>query len=155
MEEIKTTDEETPQILYNIRVYKDFQFPSFCIDKNNHLSDLYTKSLQELAENFQTEGYFNLEIKQKLPFSIKTLEGLQNPGPINGPIDVNFLVNELALKETESKYGVFDYKKNPSIYQNVEKGSPYTPNILPEVEKYFVDRYSYFLSIIGPKLIRQ
>lgn len=157
---------KTSQIIYNVRIYKDFQFPSFSIDKQNSLQDLFTKSLQEVSENYNNPNYFELELKQELPFSVKTIERLEQKLELQRNTDVSFLIRELCINDTETKYGVLDPSQNPKIYnyrkrQEGESGDAYAllkatsyPKLLPEVEEFYLNRYNHYREVLEPKIVR-
>lgn len=149
MKETKDKNKENGQKLYKIRLYKDFEFPSFSISPSNTLEDLYIKSLEELNDNFNRENYFSLEISQILPFT------LEKPLPKDEDRrDFNFFVREIALYDLESRYGKLEYKTNPKVFDRrtkndgmgVDPESPYKLKV--EVENYFHERVQHYFNIL-------
>ena len=47
------------QQIYRVRVYKDFDYPSFSIDKNKRLEDISYKAMEEVKESIHNTNYFN------------------------------------------------------------------------------------------------
>lgn len=148
------------QVLYKVRVYKDFEFPSFSIDKNQHIADLYSKSLEEVSENFdKDENYFQMELTQIVPFSIKEIQKKEEEmrGRKVG-VDYNLLIGILSTGAFEKKYGVINYETNPDIYDQKIKNNGsidgYAPYALkPEVERYYLDTYKYYSNLIRNKFM--
>lgn len=136
------------QKLYKIRIYKDFEFPSFSINQENTLLDLYDKSLEEVHDNLKTEDYFELEVTQTLPFTLKREE---EPNKMKSSL--KFFIKEVAIRDLETKYGELDYEKNPSIYdkrtrnngRGADADSPYY--LKTEVEDYFSMKVNYYSEI--------
>lgn len=139
------------QQIYKIRLYKEFSFPSFSIDKNNTLADVTHRALEELKDNLQNPEYFQVEITNILPFTLKS--DFQES---TGNMDYDFFVRELAINDTKERYGELDYDKNPKIF---EKGnqtqSSVTYNVLPEVEDFFVKKLKKYISLFDCKKIER
>jgi len=149
---------DSSQKLYKIRIFKDFEFPSFSISADNTLYDLYVQSLDELRENFNGENYFELEVKQILPFKFTREveeEERGEPGVIK---DYRFLIKEIAIRDVEDKFGKLDYNSNPSIFDRRTRNdgsgldihSPYYPKV--EVDAYYSERVKHYYEIIENKL---
>lgn len=141
------------QKLIKVRVYKDFEFPSFSINQDNSLEDLYHKSLEEVEDNFQEEGYFQIEIIQTLPFTLKKDQEHQKTMGHN----FGFFIREIALADLAAKYGEINYERNPEIFdrrtrnngEGAVEDSPY--NLKEEVEQFYSDRVSYYLKALENK----
>lgn len=129
------------QSIYKIKIYKEFEFPSFSIDSNNKLSDLYVKSLENINENLNTENYFEVVIENILPFKFqdKTIE----KGEIN---NTNFLIKEFCIADTEEKYGKLNMDLNPNIFTS-------TGTLIKEVENFYLSRNNFYNKIATEKLI--
>ncbi len=146
------------QKLFKIRVFKDFEFPSFSIEKDNTMQDLYNKSMEELRENYNNNNnYFEYELVQVTPFVLrKEPENLS----VNWNNNFNFFIRELAINELEEKYGKIDYKTNPDIFDKrtrnhgngVDQDSPY--HLKAEIEDFFSNRVNHYVNLFENKLIR-
>jgi len=154
MKETKDKKKDNNQKLYKVRIYKDFEFPSFSINANNTMEDLYIKSLEEVNDNFSRENYFELDILQVLPFT------LEKPLPEDEDRrDFNFFIREIALHDLEAKYGKLEYKTNPSVFDKrtrndgtgIDPECPY--KLKTEVENFFHERAQHYLNILKNKLV--
>lgn len=146
------------QKLYKIRIYKDFEFPSFSIDSNNKLEDLYTKSIEEVEENFHggEEGYFELEVTHILPFELK--KDLQRVNTERAMYDYNFFIREIAINDLETKYGKLDYEANPTIFDrrtrnNGEIDTHSSYGLKSEIENYYIERVKHYCTVLENKMI--
>jgi hypothetical protein len=146
------------QKLYKVRIYKDFEFPSFSIDQNNKLQDLCLKSLEEVEENFhKDDDYFEIEVVQELPFVFNKEVGRIDDNRIR--FDINFFIREIAINDLEAKFGKLDYKSNPDIFDRrtrndgtgIDENSPY--HLKEEVDKYYGERVKHYCAVIENKLI--
>ena len=122
-------EKKNSQQIYKIRVYKDFDFPSFSIDKNNE--------------------FFNFEIVNILPFSLgNEIE------EITGNMDYDFFIKEIALESTRENFGDLDYETNPKIFEKVNKTDvSVTFNLKPEVENFFIKQVRKYASLFNSKKI--
>lgn len=151
-------DNITNQKLYRIRIYKDFEFPSFSINQDNTIADLLNKSMEELSENYSAESYdyFDHELIQVMPFSLeKELPKLSSRFNTN----FNFAIREIAINDVEQKYGKLNYESNPSIFdkrtksngESIDPRSPY--HLKGEVEDYYSERVQHYANILENKLL--
>lgn len=142
-------EKKNSQQIYKIRVYKDFDFPSFSIDKNNLLSDLSFKCIEEVKENSHNNEFFNFEIVNILPFSLgNEIE------EITGNMDYDFFIKEIALESTRENFGDLDYETNPKIFEKVNKTDvSVTFNLKPEVENFFIKQVRKYASLFNSKKI--
>ena len=142
-------EKKNSQQIYKIRVYKDFDFPSFSIDKNNLLSDLSFKCIEEVKENSDNNEFFNFEIVNILPFSLgNEIE------EITGNMDYDFFIKEIALESTRENFGDLDYETNPKIFEKVNKTDvSVTFNLKPEVENFFIKQVRKYASLFNSKKI--
>lgn len=152
------TKDNSGQRLYRVRIYKDFDIPSFSVDENNKLSDLYTKSLEEVIENsHDNRNYFDFEILHVMPFAFK--KELPKDLDNRWRNDFNFFIREIAINDLEAKFGKLDYKINPSIFDKRTKNDgngvdPYSPyNLKTELEDYFSERVKHYISVLENKVI--
>lgn len=148
------------QTIYKIRFYKDFEFPSFSIDKNNTLADLHNKSIEEVKENINNENidsYFNTEVTSILPFEIKI--NIPNFQIDSIPKDISYFIREFALADLEEKYGPLDFEKNPNIFDKRTKNkygyiienSPYV--LKNNIENFYIERVEKYLNIYNIKSV--
>jgi len=151
MKETTKTDSKGQQI-YRVRVYKDFDFPSFSINKNNRLEDVSYKALAEARENIlnSNEDYLNFEIINILPFSLKTKieDTTRNT-------DYDFFIREIALESLRSKYGEVSHETNPSLFVKVaESPTQVIYNLIEEAEAFYHKEVKRYTVALNNKLIR-
>jgi hypothetical protein len=141
------------QKIYRLRIYKDFEFPSFSINKHNKLKDLSQAALETLKENSKNDNmddYFSFEIIQELPFSIREEEVI----PSTGNIDYDYIVREIALEHTKEKYGELDPQINPSLFKVSEKTSiSITYNLIREIEIFYITQIQKYNTLIADKIV--
>lgn len=154
---MKETKVSKQQHLYKVRVFKDFDFPSFSIDKENRLQDLFSKSLDEVGENFHKgERYFDFEVMHVLPFTF-TRE-VERVNTERASYDFNFFIREIAMNDLEAKYGKLDYDSNPTIFDRRTRNNgeidPHSPfNLKADVEEYYLERVRHYCSILENKMV--
>ncbi len=142
---------ESGQQIYRVRAYKDFDFPSFSINHRNRLEDLTYNALQELKDFAHTGENFNFEIINVMPFSLKTSveDTVKNP-------DYNFFIREIALQETQDKFGELNFDVNPSLFIKVQDEPTIVKfNLKPEIENYFVERIQTLNRVLENKVVRR
>jgi len=150
-EGIKNKDKSKNQQIYRVRVYRNFDFPSFSVDKNNTLEDITFKAREEVRENHENPDYFKCEIINVLPFSLKTEveETTQNS-------DYDFFIREIALESVKDKYGDISYESNPSIYEKRDESAvSVTLYLKPEIELYYLEQVRKFTNVIRNKTVHR
>lgn len=142
-------EEKTTQQIYRVRVYKDFDYPSFSINKLNKLEDVSFKAMEEMRENYDNPNYFNFEIINILPFSLKT-----EITETTGDVDYDFFIREISLEAVREKYGEISYETNPKIFQKIsETDTSVTYNLIAEVEAYYIIQIKRYTDLIRHKKI--
>lgn len=140
---------KSSQEIYRLRVYKDFEYPSFSIDKNNRLEDASYKALEDVRENSENPDYFKCEITHVLPFTLKS-----NIEEIESSTDYDFFIREIALENTREKFGEINYETNPSIYEAISKtDTSVTLHLIPEVEEFYITQVRKYATLIKNKKI--
>lgn len=145
--------EKNDQKIYRVRVYKDFDYPSFSIDKNNKLQDLSYKIIEDLHENINhnanLDTYFNFEILQVLPFSLNhQIEETTNN------TNYDFFIREIALDILQQKYGEINYAKNPDIFEMSKKtDTEVVFTLKPEIEDHYVTMVKKMTKMINEKSV--
>lgn len=148
---MKGKEKSSTQQIYKVRMYRDFSFPSFSVNKNNTLEDLTYKAMEEVKENYRNERFFNFEIINVLPFTLKT-----EIEEISGNMDYDFFIKEIALEDTREKYGEIDYEKNPDIFElGTKSDTSVTYNLKPKIEDYFLERLRKHILTFGNLRIRR
>lgn len=139
----------TNQQIYRIRVFKDFDIPSFSVDKKNLLSDLSYRSLEEVRENFQHPEYFNFEVINVMPFTLKT-----EVNETTGNADYDFFIREVALDATREKFGELNYEKNPSLFEKREETpTTVTFHLREDIELFYVKQLQRISNLLNTKRI--
>ena len=148
MKEQKNSKGSNQQI-YRIRVFKDFDIPSFSVDKRNLLSDLSYRSLEEVRENFQHPEYFNFEVINVMPFTLKT-----EINETTGNADYDFFIREIALDATREKFGELNYEKNPDLFEKREEtATSVTFHLREDVEHFYVRQLQRISNLLNTKRI--
>lgn len=131
---------ESSQQIYRVRVYKDFDFPSFSINHRNRLEDLTYNALEEVKEHAHRGEHFKCEIINILPFSLKASEELENLEK-NRFTDLNFFIREVALNDTQETYGELNFDKNPNLFIKTQDDKLTVKfSLKPEIETFFINR---------------
>lgn len=146
---MKEEKKNSNQQLYRVRLYKDFDFPSFSVSRDNRLEDMAYGALEEMKENYKNTGYFNLELINVLPFSLKT-EVTETTNNTN----YDFLIREISLENTKEKYGSLEYKDNPKNFSVVSKSdTSVTLCLLPEIEDYFIKQIKKYTNLVKTRTV--
>ena len=151
MKEQKSNEQQ----IYRVRVYKDFDFPSFSIDHRRKLEDLAYNAIEEMKESSHRGENLNVEVINVLPFSLKIPEEvIQKEKQRSG--DLNFFIREVALNETQIKFGELNFDKNPSLFTKVsDKTISVRFRVNPEIEEFFVDKIQNLSMLFENKIVRQ
>ncbi len=142
--------EKSNQQIYRVRVYKDFDFPSFSINKSNRLADVSYMAMEEIRNNSQDQSYFNFEIINVLPFTLRTqiVETTNNS-------DYDFFIREVALQKITSLYGEIDYEKNPDIFiKTSDTGTSVSFNLRLDIEDIYLKEVRNLTNMINIKGIK-
>ena len=143
------TKKNNQQHIYRVRAYRDFDYPSFSINKVNKLEDISYKALDEMKENSDTPNYFNFEIINVLPFSLRV-----SVEDTTENMDYDFFIREISLAATREKYGELNYETNPKIFEKEgETDLSVAFHILEEVENYYVNQVKKYTELIRNKKI--
>lgn len=152
MKEQKKSD--STQQIYRVRVYKDFDFPSFSINHRNRLEDLTYNALEEVKESAHRGERFECEIINVLPFSLEASEELEKMEK-NKASDLNFFIREIALNDTQEVYGELNFDKNPNLFVKVQDDKLSVRfNLKPEIETHFIKRMQILSKIAENKVVR-
>jgi hypothetical protein len=107
-------DPDSTQKIYKVRIYKDFYFPSFSVNKNAPLGELTLNAIDEIKENFEDEGYFEAEVLDILPFNFREEAAIPEL-----KIGTGTLIRELAFSIMEQKYGKLDPTVNKDLFEEI------------------------------------
>lgn len=151
---MKEQKKNNPQQIYRVRVYKDFDFPSFSINHRNRLEDLTYNALEEIRESAHRGERFECEIINVLPFSLNASEDLEKIEK-NKSSDLTFFIREVALNDTQEKFGELNFDKNPSLFVKVQDDKLSVRfNLKPEIEDYFVKKIQNLSKLFENKTVR-
>lgn len=138
MKEQKKND--STQQIYRVRVYKDFDFPSFSINHRNRLEDLTYNALEEIKEYVHRGEQMQFELINVLPFSLENAEKLEGQEKKHN-FNYNFFIREIAINDTQATYGELNFEKNPDLFVKVQDDKLTVKfSLKPEIEAFFVNR---------------
>lgn len=172
-----------PQKIYKITLFKTFAYPSAVINEGNFLVDLHQKAVQDFLQGVVREKItfdsLDYKLEAEVPFKVRSSRDPINK-TIRDNVSVDYLLTEIALHDTEQKYGKLDPKENKEAFRVIvtntatgeEEDGTWTleddedeevtdtptlgvipPYLKPEVEAFLHERIDYYNNILRYKLL--
>lgn len=118
-----------PQKVYRVTLSKTFEYHSAVIDEGNFLSDLHAKAVDDFVSKLGSSSArpsdFDCKLEAELPFRVRLARNTEkDPKNVRVQnVDLDFMIQEIALELIEKKYGKLNWKENPKVFVQLNSTS--------------------------------